>query len=390
LTHQLSEYRFSEIRFIESGLIISLTHWEYDEMTTARNANIVIAYETFGSPDGAPLLLISGTGAQMLIWPEDFCAALARSGFQVARFDNRDVGLSTHLTGTPAPGWLKMMLRPSLAPYRLEDMAEDALAVMDALGWKTAHVVGASLGGMIAQALAIGHPERVRTLTSIMSTPSSRIATMPTFAAIRAIARTAGTAATNPDQAAEKAVALKKVIGSPGYPLDEAAVGEIARRSFERNPGTDEDNLRQRAAVIASPDRRSALERLRIPALVIHGKQDPMIRPKGGRATADAIPGAKLVTHPGMGHDLPQALWSSILAEITALAARTDPLARACDTKPIEAAARPGCREPADPRAHPRLKRIPAGQPPVVGDLRRRLGHSRHVLAGGGRRARRP
>ena len=290
-------------------------------MKAAHNADIVIAYETFGHRDEAPLLLISGTGAQMLIWPEDFCTALAGHGFQVARFDNRDTGLSTHLTGAPAPGWLKAMLRPAAAPYRLEDMAEDALAVMNALGWQSAHVVGASMGGMIAQALAIRHPTRVRTLTSIMSTPSSRIATMPTVAAMRALARAAGTPVTHPDQAGEEAVALKRVIGSPGYPLDEPTVRDIGRRSFERHPGAEQDDLRQRAAVIASGDRRNALAGLRIPALVLHGEQDPVIRPRGGRATAGAVPGAKLVTYPGMGHDLPRALWPSILGEIQALAA---------------------------------------------------------------------
>jgi len=295
-------------------------------MEAAHNGDIVLAYEASGPPGGEPLLLISGTGAQMLIWPEGLCAALTDRGFQVARFDNRDTGLSTHLTGAPAPAWLTAMLRPSAAPYRLADMADDALAVMDALGWPDAHVVGASLGGMIAQALAIGHPGRVRTLTSIMSTPSARIATMPTLAAIRALARAAGTPVTGPEQAGDRAVALKKVIGSPGYPLDEDLVRDIAARSFQRHPGADKDDERQRAAVIASGDRRRALAGLRIPALVIHGDQDPVIRPKGGRATARAIPGARLVTYPGMGHDLPAALWPAIVEEIRGAAdARTSP-----------------------------------------------------------------
>ena len=293
-------------------------------METARNANIVLAYETFGPPGGEPLLLISGTGAQMLIWPEGFCTALADRGFLVARFDNRDAGLSTHLTSMPAPGWLTTMLRPAAAPYRLADMAGDALAVLDALGWPGAHVVGASLGGMIAQELAIRHPGRVRTLTSIMSTPSSRIATMPTVAAMRALARASGAPVTHRDQAGEEAVALKRVIGSPGYPIDEPTVRDIGHRSFERHPGTEQDDLHQRAAVIASGDRRNALAGLRVPALVLHGEQDPVIRPIGGRATAGAVPGAKLVTCPGMGHDLPRALWPSILDEIQALAAQTN------------------------------------------------------------------
>ena len=291
-------------------------------MDTARNGDVMIAYETFGPPDGVPLLLISGTGVQMLIWPEDFCAALAGRGFQVARFDNRDTGLSTHLAGVPAPGWLATLFRPSLAPYRLEDMAHDALAVMDALGWPSAHVAGTSMGGMIAQVLAMRHPSRVRSLTSIMSTPAARIASIPAIAAMRAIARAASTRVTDPAQAAEEAVALKRAIGSPGYPLDEPAVRDLGRRSYQRHPGTRDSGLRQRAAVIASGDRRKDLAALRVPALVIHGDQDPVIRPKGGHATAAAIPGARLVIYPGMGHDLPRALWPAILGEISALAAR--------------------------------------------------------------------
>jgi pimeloyl-ACP methyl ester carboxylesterase len=290
-------------------------------MTPARNGDVTIAYETLGSVRDEPLLLISGTGVQMLIWPEDFCSDLAGRGFQVARFDNRDAGLSTHLA-VAAPGWLKVMLRPRVAPYLLSDMAADAVAVMDVLGWASAHVVGASMGGMIAQQVAITYPARVRTLTSIMSTPSSRIATMPTLAAMRAIAQVAGHPVTSPEQAAAAAAAMTRAIGSPGYPMDEPAVRDIARRSYERSPGTEDDGARQRAAVIASGDRRRALAALHAPTLVIHGDQDPVIRPRGGRATAAAIPGARLVTYPGMGHDLPRALWPSILGEISALATR--------------------------------------------------------------------
>ena len=299
---------------------------------TAHNGEVAIAYEAFGSVDSEPLLLISGTGVQMLIWPDDFCAALAERGFHVARFDNRDMGLSTHLTGSPAPGWVKTMLRPTAAPYRLEDMAGDALAVMDALGWPSAHVAGTSMGGMIAQTLAIGHPSRVRTLTSIMSTPSSRIATRPKLAVIRELARTGGNPVTSADEAADEAVALKRVAGSPGYPLDEPTVRNIARRSFQRHPGSNEDDLRQRAAVVASGDRRKALAGVHVPTVVLHGEDDPMIRAKGGRATAAAIPGAKLVIYPGMGHDLPRALWPSMIDEIGALVDQVHPL-RATDLR---------------------------------------------------------
>ena len=154
-------------------------------MQIARHGAIELAYETCGAPDGASLLLISGTGMQMLIWPDAFVAALAGRGFCVTRFDDRNAGLSTHLTQAGNPGWLKPLIRHAAAPYRLEDMADDAVAVLDALGWDFAHIVGTSLGGMIAQTMAIWHPSRVRTLTSIMSTPSARIGTMPKISTMR-------------------------------------------------------------------------------------------------------------------------------------------------------------------------------------------------------------
>ena len=289
-------------------------------MHYARHGTVEIAYETFGSSDGAPLLLISGTAVQMLIWPDEFCQTLADCGFHVARFDNRDTGLSTHLHDAPTPSWLKTMLRPSTAPYRLSDMAGDALAVMDALEWPTAHIVGASLGGMVAQTLAIEHPDRVRTLTSIMSTPSSRIATRPTLATIRAMTRIAGQPVMSAEDAARNAVAFKYAVGGPRYPIDEQLVADIARHSHERSPDNESDDARQRAAVIASGDRRKQLARLDVPTLVIHGDQDPLMRPQGGRATAAAIPGAKLVTYPAMGHDLPRPLWPTIIDEICQLA----------------------------------------------------------------------
>ncbi|MEU7453987.1 alpha/beta fold hydrolase [Streptosporangium roseum] len=297
-----------------------MTYREGETMGTASHGDIELAYETFGPPDGEPLLLISGTGVQMLIFPEDLCHALVDLGFQVARFDNRDTGLSTHLADAPAPGWFTTMIRPSSAPYRLEDMAGDAVAVLDALGWESAHLVGTSLGGMIAQTLAIRHPSRVRTLTSIMSTPAARIGTMPKMATLKAILKISGMPVTSPDQAAQEAVAMKRLIGSPRYPFDEREVGDIGRRSYERHPGTPEGDARQRAAVAVSGDRRRALAKVRIPTLVLHGEDDPIIRLRAGRATADAIPGARLVTYPGMGHDLPRALWPSILDQIRSLA----------------------------------------------------------------------
>jgi pimeloyl-ACP methyl ester carboxylesterase len=201
-------------------------------------------------------------------------------------------------------------------------MAKDALSVMDAIGWDSAHIVGASLGGMIAQTLAIEHLDRVRTVTSIMSTSSVRIATRPTIRTIRTMIRLAGDPITNADDAARNAIGFKHAIGGLGYPIDEALVADIARRSYERSPDNESDDARQRAAVIASGDRRQRLAQLDVPALVIHGDDDPLMRPKGGRATAAAIPGAKLVTYPGMGHDLARPLWPNIIEEISELAAR--------------------------------------------------------------------
>jgi pimeloyl-ACP methyl ester carboxylesterase len=179
------------------------------------------------------------------------------------------------------------------------------------------------MGGMIAQVMATRRPDRVRSLTSIMSTPSSWIGMRPKLSTIRTIMRIGGTPAQDPDQAGEQALEVKRAMTTQRYPLDEDLVRDIGRRSFERRPDDEASDLRQRAAVIASGDRRKALARLRLPALVLHGEDDPVIRVKAGRATARAIPGAQLVTYPGLGHDLPAALWPDIIARLTALTAPT-------------------------------------------------------------------
>ncbi|MFC4008095.1 alpha/beta fold hydrolase [Nonomuraea purpurea] len=276
-------------------------------MTIRVAANgIEIAYESFGSPEGRPLLLIMGLGAQLIHWDEELCGLLAAQGHHVVRFDNRDTGLSTHFhdVGAPSAG------APSA--YLLDDLADDAAGLMDALGWPAAHVVGASMGGMVAQALAIRHPERLLTLTSIMSTPGPSVAPPSEAAMATLMARPAG------DRESVMAQSLEtwSVIGSPGYELDRERVTAVAGLAFDRcfDPG---GTARQLAAIMASGDRTELLAGVRAPTLVLHGEADQLVPVAGGRATAAAIPGARLVTYPGMGHDLPRPLWRDIVGEIT-------------------------------------------------------------------------
>lgn len=281
-------------------------------IATAGHDGVNIAYETFGRDDGEPVLLVMGLGMQMLAWPEDFCTMLVERGFAVARFDNRDVGLSTHFRQAGTPSLPMILVRPgAVASYRLADMADDAVAVLDALQWRSAHVVGVSLGGMIAQTIAIHHPERVRSLTSIMSTPSPRIGR----ARIRAMFALAPRRLRSRDELADRMVTVFSAIGSPGYPTDEEWIREVARQSWDRGHDAGGVN-RQLAAINASGDRRTGLAGIRVPTLVMHGEADPLIRLAGARATADAVPNSRLVTFPGMGHDLPSELWPSMIDEI--------------------------------------------------------------------------
>jgi pimeloyl-ACP methyl ester carboxylesterase len=274
---------------------------------------ISLAYETFGEPGRPPLLLVMGLGAQMIGWSDDFCNALS-SGRYVVRFDNRDVGESQWLEGEPdlaacAAG------DNSSAPYTLEDMADDAVGLLDVLGLESAHVVGASMGGMVAQTIAIRHPARVRSLTSMMSTTGEPGIANPTEAAIAVLM---SPPATSREEAVERAVEGSRVIGSPGIPRNEHDIRERAGRAWDRgvNPG---GFARQLAAIYASGDRTGALHSLDLPTLVVHGADDPLVPPSGGRATAAAIPGADLWIVPGMGHDLPRALWPELIARLGVL-----------------------------------------------------------------------
>ncbi|GIH26135.1 alpha/beta hydrolase [Acrocarpospora phusangensis] len=280
--------------------------------TTVRG--IELEYEVFGT--GRPLLLIMGLGMQMVAWDEEFIDLLVAAGHQVVRFDNRDIGLSTHLDG-PADLMAAMAGDPSAVRYTLEDMAVDTAGLMDTLGWESAHVAGVSMGGMIAQTLAIAAPERVRSLTSIMSTPGLALAPA-TEAAMGALM---SAPARNREEAIERAFEVFRVIGSPGYPSEPDRIARVAGLSYDRcyDPA---GSARQLIAIVAAPDRTERLRELSVPTLVMHGDDDPLITPPGGVATADAVPGAKLLTFPGMGHDLPRPLWPEFVAAITELTGR--------------------------------------------------------------------
>ena len=296
------------------------------EIKRVAAGDVEIACETFGDPADPPVVLVMGLATQMLGWPDGFCEALAERGHFVVRFDNRDIGLSTHLHDAPAPNAMAAFAGDtSSASYTLSDMAGDTVGLLDALGLDSVHLVGASMGGMIAQTVAIEHPERLRSLTSIMSTTGDASVGQPTD---QALAVLLAPPARTREEAVERTVASYRVIGSPGFAFDEAALRERAGLSYDRA----HDPLgvgRQLLAVLASGSRSERLRELRVPALVIHGAQDPLVRLSGGQATAEAIPGAELVVIDGMGHDLPRDLWPDITGRIAALAERTEDRLRA-------------------------------------------------------------
>jgi pimeloyl-ACP methyl ester carboxylesterase len=279
---------------------------------------VQLCFQEMGDPDGEPLLLVMGLATQMIAWPEELCGMLAERGYRVVRFDNRDIGRSTKIEAAGLPGKLEMLTGRGEPPYLLRDMAADTFGLMDHLGIDSAHLVGASMGGMIAQSAAIENPDRVRSIVSIMSTTGSRRVGHPSY---RTFGLMLGRPPREREAAIERVVKTFRTIGSPGYPFDEERIREIAGRSFDRGH-SPAGIARQLHAITASGDRTKALHKLERPALVIHGKKDMLVNPSGGRATAKAIPGARLRMIVGMGHDLPQALWPTFADEIAANAAR--------------------------------------------------------------------
>jgi pimeloyl-ACP methyl ester carboxylesterase len=281
---------------------------------------IEIAYETFGDPGHPPVLMVMGLGTQMIAWPDEMCTALADAGLYVVRFDNRDVGLSTHLRGVRAPAIKDLLLRREKPPYTISDMADDTIGLMDALGFDSVHLVGASMGGFISQTVAVRAPHRVRSLTLIMTSTGSRMVGQPKPALLTTVTRRRRP--TNRDEAVDSVVATFRAIGSKGNLFDADFIREMANRSLDRahDPG---GYLRQLSAILAQPNRTDALRRIRVPALVIHGLHDPLVAPSGGLAAARLLRNAKFVGFSGMGHDLPRALWPQIVAEIVALIERS-------------------------------------------------------------------
>jgi pimeloyl-ACP methyl ester carboxylesterase len=279
-------------------------------------AGITIAYQRFGSADAPPVLLIMGVGGQSIHWPDEFCQALAGRGLHVIRFDNRDSGLSTHMSDAPAPNLPAVLAGDLLSvSYTLTDMARDTIGLMDFFAIGSAHLVGASMGGQIAQTVAVEQPARVRSLVSMMSTTGNRQVGQPSAEVLRELF--SGPPAVTREEVVQQMVRASRVTGSPGYLSDESEVAERAGRAYDRchDPvGT----ARQAVATVASGDRTGKLRHLKVPALVIHGLADRMCDVSGGRATADAIPGAELVLIEGLGHNLPPGLRSRLADLIAA------------------------------------------------------------------------
>jgi pimeloyl-ACP methyl ester carboxylesterase len=301
---------------------------------------ITLCYETFGERSDPAALLIMGLGTQMLGWHEDFCNELAARGLYVVRFDNRDIGHSTHLQGRP-PSRGELLWRSSRAArYTLGDMADDAAGLLAELDLAPAHVIGASMGGMIAQTLAARHPQAVRSLVSIMSNTGSMRSGQPSLRVYPIFLR-------RPSRGREASIAhmerLFAVIGSSGLPRDVQDMRVIATESYDRDHDPEGPG-RQLAAIIADGDRTAEIARITAPTLVIHGTSDPLVAPSGGRATARAIPGAELMMIEGMGHDLPRAAWPQLIDGIASLALRTDTAERAETTGRTDTTERNGDR----------------------------------------------
>jgi pimeloyl-ACP methyl ester carboxylesterase len=295
-------------------------------MTAVQANGITIEYEVFGDLSAPPLLLVMGLGGQLTLWPIELCEALVARGFRVIRYDNRDIGLSTKFDDAGVPNMTALMMKAMTGqkpdvPYTLNEMAADAIGLLDALEIKTAHIAGASMGGMIAQLIAADYPERTLSLTSIMSTTGNP-AVPPAKPDAMAVLM-------NRPQSMEANVMIEfgvnaaRIIGSPRYPADEARLRARVRSDFERS-FSPAGVARQMAAIIATGDRRAKLSKITAPTMVIHGDSDPLVPLEGGRDTAENIEGAELMIVAGMGHDLPLELVDTIADGIAKVAKRIE------------------------------------------------------------------
>jgi len=279
--------------------------------------SLELEYESFGDPEATPLLLVMGLSYQMIEWDDGLCTLIGDRGFWVTRFDNRDVGLSTKLDALGAPDLMAMLAGAAAPPYSLDDMADDAVGILDALGIAAAHLVGVSMGGMIAQLIAIQHPERVLSLTSIMSTVGGPNVVQAEPAVAAALLAPPGRTR---EERVEHSLANRRLIFGSGMPFDEDRARRKAERAVDRCFYPD-GGLRQIAAIFAAPDRTAALGGLTMPTLVIHGDHDPLVPPDNGRQTAAALRGARLIMVPGMGHALPEQVWPQLVDAIAEVAA---------------------------------------------------------------------
>ncbi|MET0458005.1 MAG: alpha/beta fold hydrolase [Ilumatobacteraceae bacterium] len=292
-------------------------------MTAASVNGITIEYDVHGDEGGDALLLVMGLGGQLVAWPLEFVDLMVARGFRVIRFDNRDIGLSTMIPAPP-PTRRQLVLatvarRFAKSSYVINDMAADAAALLDHLGIEKAHVVGISMGGMISQALAIHHPDKVASLTSIMSNTGDRKHGKIKRSLLRKLPKLM---VRTPDNAVDNGVEMFRLISGPHF--DAAESRRLGQEAYARS-FSPEGVARQTMAIAASPDRTWDLRRVRVPTLVVHGLVDPLVTPSGGVATAQAIPGAKLVMYPDMGHDLPRPRWADLIEEITDNARRAGP-----------------------------------------------------------------
>jgi pimeloyl-ACP methyl ester carboxylesterase len=280
-------------------------------MPQVRANGINLEFESFGRESDPTILLVMGFTAQLTMWPESLCNGLAAKGFRVIRYDNRDIGKSTHLMEAVVPDTGALMAAaaagaPMKTPYVLDDMAADAAGLLDAVGVERAHIVGASMGGMIAQLVAANHAAKTKSLVSIMSTTGKRDLPPAKPEAMAALLTPPASAAR--EDRIKAAINVWRTIGSPGYPATDAELRASAERDIDRVPYEPTGIARQMAAIIASPPRNEKLAKLNVPALVIHGADDPLVTVEGGRDTAASIPGAELIVVPGMAHDFTAAL----------------------------------------------------------------------------------